>query len=164
MIASPRTEYQEVPTIPIFHELSKLKSSSSNTVIFSGVDFPNQVEKNTSNSSSSSKTAMSIHSSSRNDSVKEITGFNLSHSATKAMRYFGSSKGGGADSEGLSLSQRELKDEDARLVYINDLKKPMRIFNNLQEIQSKLLNIPYSHSFQGICLNSFIELLMCIFS
>ncbi|KAJ1380382.1 P-type ATPase [Sesbania bispinosa] len=62
---------------------------------------------------------MSIHSvsSGRNNSIKEVS---FNHSGPKPVRY-GSSKG--ADSDGLSLSQKELRDEDARLVYINDPEK-----------------------------------------
>ncbi|PNX81439.1 phospholipid-transporting ATPase 1-like protein, partial [Trifolium pratense] len=126
LLQSPRTTNdQEFPTIPVFPELPKSKSSSSNTVTFSGVEYGQQVDHKTSSNSStsSSKSAMSIHSmssSKRNNS--------LNHSGSKkpvTVRY--GSKGGG-DSDGLTMSQRELRDEDARLVYINDPEKTNESF------------------------------------
>jgi len=123
LLQSPRTPNdQYIPTIPVFPELPKSKSSSSNTVTFSGVEFSQVENKNSSNSSSSSKSSMSIHSmgsSKRNNSVREMS--SLNHSGSKSTVRYGS-KGGG-DSEGLTMSQRELRDEDARLVYINDPEK-----------------------------------------
>ncbi|XP_058721859.1 phospholipid-transporting ATPase 1-like [Vicia villosa] len=107
LLQSPRTPNdQEFPTLPVFPELPKSKSSSSNTVTFSDVEYGIQVyNKNSSNSStSSSKSAIS--------------------GSRKSVRYGSKGGGGGGgDSDGLSMSQRELRDEDARLVYINDPDK-----------------------------------------
>nr|KYP55017.1 Phospholipid-transporting ATPase 1 [Cajanus cajan] len=68
---------------------------------------------------------MSIHSSGSrsNNSILEVS---LSRSGSKARPVRYGSKG--ADSEGLSMSQRELRDEDARLVYINDPGKTNETF------------------------------------
>ncbi|CAI8595867.1 unnamed protein product [Vicia faba] len=123
LLQSPRTPNdQEFPTLPVFPELPKSKSSSSNTVTFSGVEYGIQVDnKNSSNSSttsSSSKSIMSIHSMSSNKRNNSVT----NSGSRKSVRY-GSKGGGGGDSDGLSMSQRELRDEDARLVYINDPDK-----------------------------------------
>ncbi|XP_061374050.1 phospholipid-transporting ATPase 1-like [Gastrolobium bilobum] len=113
LLPSPRTpnNNQELPTLHVFPELPKSKSSSSNTVTFCGIDTTNPVEN--SSKSSSRRSAMSIHSGSsgRNNSVRE--------ESVKPVRY--GSKG--ADSDGLTMSQKELKDEDARLVYINNPEK-----------------------------------------
>ncbi|KAL5056531.1 hypothetical protein RYX36_037213 [Vicia faba] len=61
---------------------------------------------------------MSIHSMSSNKRNNSVT----NSGSRKSVRY-GSKGGGGGDSDGLSMSQRELRDEDARLVYINDPDK-----------------------------------------
>ncbi|KAK4285230.1 hypothetical protein QN277_001957 [Acacia crassicarpa] len=64
--------------------------------------------------SSSRRSITSSHSrGSDTVSVREVP---LSHSGSKPVRY--GSKG--ADSEGFSMSRKEINDEDARLVYIND--------------------------------------------
>ncbi|XP_061358473.1 phospholipid-transporting ATPase 1-like isoform X2 [Gastrolobium bilobum] len=64
--------------------------------------------------SSSRRSAMSIKSRSfGRNSTKEVT---FGHSGSKPVRY--GSKG--ADSEALSMSQKEISDEDARLVYVDD--------------------------------------------
>ncbi|XP_054815958.1 phospholipid-transporting ATPase 1-like [Prosopis cineraria] len=64
--------------------------------------------------SSSRRSISSTHSrGSDRISVREVT---FNHSGSKRVRY--GSKG--ADSEGFSMSQKEISDEDARLVYIND--------------------------------------------
>lgn len=124
LIPSPRTfnDHQEFPTtIPVFPELPKSKSSSSNTVTFSGVE-----------STSQNDPSKSIHSmsSARNNSIREVSsGFiNYNRSGSKSVLRYGSSKGGGGDSDGLSMSQKELRDEDARLVYINDPEKTNETF------------------------------------
>ncbi|KAJ1442499.1 P-type ATPase [Sesbania bispinosa] len=63
---------------------------------------------------SSRRSAMSIQSkSSGRNSTREVT---FDHSGSKPVRY--GSKG--ADSEGFSMSQKEISDEDARLVYVDD--------------------------------------------
>ncbi|KAB1201997.1 Phospholipid-transporting ATPase 1 [Morella rubra] len=64
--------------------------------------------------SSSQRSALSIQSkASGGNSIREV---NFGDSGSKPVRY-GSR---GADSEALSLSQKEISDEDARLIYIND--------------------------------------------
>ncbi|KAK7283961.1 hypothetical protein RIF29_13711 [Crotalaria pallida] len=82
------------------------ESSSSN-------NFESTTMMNNSSSSSSIRSVMSNNRSSRN-STREVT---FDHSVSKPVR-FGSK--GGADSEALSMSQKEISDEDARLVYIDD--------------------------------------------
>ncbi|WVZ00615.1 hypothetical protein V8G54_026684 [Vigna mungo] len=76
-------------------------------------------------SSSSRRSSMSNRSSGSksNNSIHEVS---LSGSASKSIPVRYGSKG--ADSEGLSVSQRELRDEDARLVYINDPLKTNETF------------------------------------
>ncbi|KAK7313723.1 hypothetical protein VNO77_38918 [Canavalia gladiata] len=102
----------------IFEDLAKSKSNiSSNTMM---LDTENPYE-NSSNfesfmfNSSSHRSAMSIQSSrsSGRNSIREVS---LGHSGSKPVRY--GSKG--ADSEALSMSQKEISDEDARLVYVDD--------------------------------------------
>ncbi|KAL2337339.1 hypothetical protein Fmac_011785 [Flemingia macrophylla] len=93
-------------------ELPKSKSGSSN------VNFnPFEITLN----SSSRRSSMSIHESSGSRSNNSVHEVSLSRSGSKAVPVRYGSKG--ADSEGLSTSQRELRDEDARLVYINDPEK-----------------------------------------
>ncbi|XP_047316022.1 phospholipid-transporting ATPase 1 [Impatiens glandulifera] len=66
-----------------------------------------------------------IHSSSRRsissiqskNSLREV---NISESGSKTTTRYGSRR---ADSEGFSVSQKEINDEDARLVYVNDPNK-----------------------------------------
>ncbi|XP_019440874.1 PREDICTED: phospholipid-transporting ATPase 1-like isoform X2 [Lupinus angustifolius] len=134
LLQSPRTPNTQefVPAMHVFPELPKSKSSSSNTVTFAEIDSSNPIE-NSSNSeaswslkkSSSRRSNTSVHSGSSGstkNSVKEVSrsGSNsvkeVSRSGSKSVRY-GSQ---GADSDGLSMSQKELSDEDARLVYVND--------------------------------------------
>ncbi|KAK7322490.1 hypothetical protein VNO77_25871 [Canavalia gladiata] len=129
---------QELSTI-IFPQLPKSKSSSSNTF--------NPLESHPLKSRSSSS-SMSIHSSgssgrsrSNYNSLVHHEASYMSHSgSTKPVRY--GSKGGG-DSEGLSRSQKELKDEDARLVYINDPDKTNEAFefsgNSIQTAKYSIL-------------------------
>ncbi|KAE9598321.1 hypothetical protein Lal_00004150 [Lupinus albus] len=123
LLQSPRTPNTQefVHAIHVFPELPKSKSSSSNTVTFAGMDSSNPIE-NPSNSealwslknSASRRSNTSVHSGSSGStksSVKEVN-----RSGSKSVRY--GSKG--ADSDGLSMSQKELSDDDARLVYVND--------------------------------------------
>ncbi|KAE9593932.1 putative phospholipid-translocating ATPase [Lupinus albus] len=84
------------------------------------VENPSNYEPTLNLKNSSRRSSMLIHSrsssSSTKNSVKEVS---FNHSGSKPLRY--GSKG--ADSEGLSMSQKELRDEDARLVFINDPEK-----------------------------------------
>ncbi|XP_020226661.1 phospholipid-transporting ATPase 1 isoform X1 [Cajanus cajan] len=113
MTSAPDNNYQQ--DLPITPELPKSKSGSSN--VFNPLE-------NTLHSSSH-RSSMSIHSSGSrsNNSILEVS---LSRSGSKARPVRYGSKG--ADSEGLSMSQRELRDEDARLVYINDPGKTNETF------------------------------------
>ncbi|KAF1885381.1 hypothetical protein Lal_00029270 [Lupinus albus] len=78
------------------------------------VDNSSNIES-TMNSSASRRSVMSNNSrGSGRNSKREVT---FDHSGSKPVRY--GSKGG-ADSEFLSMSQKEISDEDARLVYIDD--------------------------------------------
>ncbi|KAH1111157.1 hypothetical protein GLYMA_04G129200v4 [Glycine max] len=95
-------------------ELPKSKSSSSNNAF-------NPFE-NTLNNSSSSRRSSGSRS---NNSIHEVSLSSSGSIKSKPVRY--GSKGG-ADSEGLSMSQRELRDEDARLVYINEPFKTNEAF------------------------------------
>ncbi|KAL2581430.1 hypothetical protein GLYMA_15G215400v4 [Glycine max] len=79
---------------------------------------PNTPYENSSNfdsfmfNSSSRRSAMSIQSRSsvRDNSTREVS---FGHSGSKPVRY-------GSNSEGLNMSQKEISDEDARLVYVDD--------------------------------------------
>ncbi|XP_004511165.1 phospholipid-transporting ATPase 1-like [Cicer arietinum] len=70
--------------------------------------------KNPSQNSSKFETFMQ-NSSSRRNSTREVT---FGHSESKAVRY--GSRGTTADSEPFSMSQKEISDEDARLIYVDD--------------------------------------------
>ncbi|OAY39167.1 hypothetical protein MANES_10G072200v8 [Manihot esculenta] len=76
--------------------------------------FPNS--EITLNSASRRSNSSSHSKASRGNSVREVTFGDL---GSKPVRY-GSR---GADSEGFSASQKEISDEDARLVYLNDPEK-----------------------------------------
>ncbi|BAT92851.1 hypothetical protein VIGAN_07169900 [Vigna angularis var. angularis] len=104
---------------PFSVNISELPTSNSN---FGNVFNPFE---NTLVSSSSRRSSMSNRSSGSksNNSIHEVS---LSGSASKSIPVRYGSKG--ADSEGLSVSQRELRDEDARLVYINDPLKTNETF------------------------------------
>ncbi|KAM3684971.1 hypothetical protein ACB098_11G086500 [Castanea mollissima] len=65
------------------------------------------------NSSSSRRSILSSHSKASGNSIREVS---FADFGSKPVRH-GSR---GADSEGLSTSQKEISDEDARLIYIND--------------------------------------------
>ncbi|CAJ1958657.1 unnamed protein product [Sphenostylis stenocarpa] len=108
--------YQQDPPAVIVPELPTSKSSSSNAL---------HPFENTLVNSSSRRSSMSIHSSGSksNNSILEVS---LSGSGSKSIPVRYGSKG--ADSDGLSVSQRELRDEDARLVYINDPLKTNETF------------------------------------
>ncbi|TKY49818.1 Phospholipid-transporting ATPase 1 [Spatholobus suberectus] len=124
----PNNNYQQDLRTTIIPELPKSKSGSSNAFN----PFENSLN------SSSRKSSMSIHSSGSksNNSIHEVS---LSRSGSKPVRY--GSKG--ADSEGLSTSQKELRDEDARLVYINDPLKTNEAFefagNSIRSAKYSLL-------------------------
>ncbi|ESW20746.1 hypothetical protein PHAVU_005G011100 [Phaseolus vulgaris] len=100
-------------------DISELPTSNSSS---SNVFHPFE---NTLVNSSSRRSSMSNRSSGSksNNSIHEVS---LSRSVSKSTPVRYGSKG--ADSEGLSLSQKELRDEDARLVYINDPLKTNESF------------------------------------
>ncbi|RZC10000.1 Phospholipid-transporting ATPase 1 isoform B [Glycine soja] len=113
--SSNSQQQQDHPLTSIDPELPKSNSSSINPF------------ENTFNNSSSRRSSAGSRSS--NNSIHEVISLSRSESKTKPLKYYGSSKGGGgAESEGLSMSQRELRDEDARLVYINDPLKTNEAF------------------------------------
>ncbi|TKY68489.1 Phospholipid-transporting ATPase 1 [Spatholobus suberectus] len=86
--------------------------------------------------SPSRRSAMSIQSTSsgRNNSAREVS---FGHSGSKPVRY--GSKG--ADSEALSMSQKEISDEDARLVYVDD---PERTNERLEFAGNSIRTAKYS--------------------
>lgn len=112
--SSNSQQQQDHPLTSIDPELPKSKSSSSNNAF-------NPFE-NTLNNSSSSRRSSGSRS---NNSIHEVSLSSSGSIKSKPVRY--GSKGG-ADSEGLSMSQRELRDEDARLVYINEPFKTNEAF------------------------------------
>ncbi|KAF8041085.1 hypothetical protein BT93_B3110 [Corymbia citriodora subsp. variegata] len=117
LIPSPRTpNTPQTPSIPTFADLAKPSSGDSKPVstMESNINFdnPSSIE---SNHNSSSRRSISSHQSKTSgaNSVKEVT---LADLGSKQVRH-GSR---GTDSEFMSMSQKEINDEDARLVYIND--------------------------------------------
>ncbi|KAL1338670.1 hypothetical protein HN51_033277 [Arachis hypogaea] len=115
LIPSPRTpnSIQELPTIPVFSEQQKSKSTSSE-----------QASNAVINKSNSSSIRSGSSGRSGGGSVKEVS---FSNSSSKPVRYGSSKRGGGGESEGFSMSQKELRDEDARIVYINNPEKTNEI-------------------------------------
>ncbi|KAG2669575.1 hypothetical protein I3760_14G039200 [Carya illinoinensis] len=119
LIPSPTTpSNQDLNTAPVLLDLAKSKSGRSES--FSKMELKNPVENSSSLesnfNSSSQRSIVSIQSkASAGNSIREVS-FDL---GTKPVRY-GSR---GADSEALSISQKEISDEDARLIYINDPAK-----------------------------------------
>lgn len=120
LIPSPRVpNTQDFFTVPVLLDL--FKSNSGRRVSFSGMETKNPAENSSSvegtlNSSSSRRSILSTHSKASGgggNSIREVTFADL---GSKPVRH-GSR---GADSEGLSASQKEISDEDARLIYIND--------------------------------------------
>ncbi|KAJ7949460.1 Phospholipid-transporting ATPase [Quillaja saponaria] len=111
---SPRTpNTQELPKIPPFSDLAEVNSSSTQPVMDSENPVENSSKFESTLNSSSRRSAFSIQSrASGGNSVREVN-FDL---VPKPVRY--GSKG--SDSEALSMSQKEINDEDARLIYIND--------------------------------------------
>ena len=118
LISSPETPraVEDLPTIPIYTDLAK--SGSENPKLASAMDSNNPLgnSANTEPTLNSyfQRSNSSIKSrASRGNSVREVS---FDNSGTKPPRH-GSR---GAESDGFSMSQRELSDEDARLIYIND--------------------------------------------
>lgn len=120
LIPSPRVpNTQDLFTVPVLLDL--FKSNSGRPVSFSGMETKNPAENSSSvegtlNSSSSRRSILSSHSKASGgggNSIREVT---FADMGSKPVRH-GSR---GADSEGLSTSQKEISDEDARLIYIND--------------------------------------------
>lgn len=93
--------------------------------------------ENESYRSSSSRRSISSHQSklSGNNSLREITFGDL---GSRKVRH--GSRGGG-DSEGFSLSQKEISDEDARLIYIND---PARTNEKFEYARNSIRTAKYS--------------------
>ncbi|KAK4384521.1 Phospholipid-transporting ATPase 1, partial [Sesamum angolense] len=121
LIPSPRTPGpEELPYTPVSGD--SLMPISSYPKPTSGMDSNSQIEINENSyplpgfvrNSSSHRSISSIQSkTSSGHSVREV---NFSEMSTRTVRY-GSR---GADSGGVSTSYKEINDEDARLVYIND--------------------------------------------
>ncbi|KAK9282793.1 hypothetical protein L1049_011014 [Liquidambar formosana] len=123
LIPSPRTpNSQDLPSIPLYSDLVNPQSQSANFKSFSPMDSNgnNPIENSpippnsTTLYSASQRSISSILSAnSGGNSVREV---NFSDVGTKPVRY-GSR---GTESEAFSMSQKEINDEDARLIYIND--------------------------------------------
>ncbi|KAK4424760.1 Phospholipid-transporting ATPase 1 [Sesamum alatum] len=121
LIPSPRTPgKEELPYTPVLGD--SLIPVSSYPKPSSGMDSNSQIEINENphqvpgfiRNSSSQRSISSIQSkTSSGHSVREV---NFSETSMKTVRH-GSR---GADSGGLSTSYKEISDEDARLVYVND--------------------------------------------
>ncbi|KAM2028623.1 hypothetical protein ACFX16_040227 [Malus domestica] len=123
LIPSPRTpNTQHLPTLPIYSDF--LNSTSGGTGSFSGMNSRNpaaadnsiNVEPTTLNSTSLRSVSSLQSKASQNNSVWEVS---FGDVGSKPVRY-GSR---GADSEALSMSQKELNEENVRVVYIDDVAK-----------------------------------------
>ncbi|XP_052193706.1 phospholipid-transporting ATPase 1 [Diospyros lotus] len=120
LIPSPRTpgsNQEDLPYTPISTDLPKPIPANPKPVALMEVNKPvdkSPVPESVLNSSSSQRSISSIQSrASGANSLREVS---FSDLGSKPVRH-GSR---GADSEALSMSQKEINDEDARLVYIND--------------------------------------------
>lgn len=128
LIPSPRTPgtQQGLPFTPTFADLSKnSKRISENVSPINEMDSNGEssIEKSPVpvpilRSSSSRRSVSSIQS--RNSGANSIREINSNDSGPKPIR-FGSARG--ADSGALSMSHREISDEDARLIHVNDPQK-----------------------------------------
>ncbi|KAE8037906.1 hypothetical protein FH972_010458 [Carpinus fangiana] len=120
LIPSPRIpNTQDLLTVPVFLDLTKPNSGrpGSLSVMESKNPAENSFSVEHNLSSSSQRSVFSIQSkTSAGNSIRE-GGFG--DSGSKPVRY-GS---GRPDSEALAMSQKEINDEDARLIYINDHEK-----------------------------------------
>ena len=119
LIPSPRvTNTQDLITVPVLLDL--FKSNSGRRVSFSGMETKNPAENSSSVegtlNSSSRRSILSSHSKASGGGGNSIREVSFADLGSKPVRH-GSR---GADSEGLSTSQKEISDEDARLIYIND--------------------------------------------
>lgn len=125
LIPSPRTPaVEDLPTIPIFADLAKPNSENPKLVMRMDSNNPlgNHTNTEPTLNSSSRRSISSVQSrASRGNSVsgKSVSGVSFDLSGSRPVRH-GSR---GAESDGFSMSQRELSDEDARLIYINDPEK-----------------------------------------
>uniref|UniRef100_A0A2N9HPA7 Phospholipid-transporting ATPase n=1 Tax=Fagus sylvatica TaxID=28930 RepID=A0A2N9HPA7_FAGSY len=127
LIPSPRIpNTQELFTVPVLLDL------------FSGMESKNQAENSSSveatlNSSSRRSVLSNQSKASAGNSIREVS---FADMGSKPVRH-GSR---GADSEGLSMSQKEFSDDDARLIYINDPLKTNERFefagNSLRQLRN----------------------------
>lgn len=111
LIPSPRTPgTQDLPYTPIFTDLSKPVSGmdSNNPIEVSPLPDPILGLSPSRHSVSSIQSKASAGNSIREVSFGDLGSKNMRHGSR------------GADSEALSVSQKEINDEDARLIYIND--------------------------------------------
>lgn len=110
LIPSPRSpNTQDLPYTPVSANLSKSSSRMESNTLVDNPPISDGVLK-----SSSLRSVSSIQTkTSSSNSIREVNFVDL---GSRAVRH-GSR---GADSEGFSMSQKEISDEDARLVYIND--------------------------------------------
>ncbi|KAK3014423.1 hypothetical protein RJ639_009092 [Escallonia herrerae] len=112
LIPSPRTPgAPEFPYTPVSADLLKPSSGMESNAHSENPPVPDSVTNSSSNRSVSSVQTKP----SRGSSTREVSFVDLG-SSSKPVRY-GSR---GADSEGFSMSQKEINDEDARLVHVND--------------------------------------------
>lgn len=120
LIPSPRTpgatELPYTPTpVPVHADLSKSMSSNMNLSNTQIENHPFPLDSVPNSSSSLRSISSNLSKTSAGHSLREVSFVDLG-SNSKPVRY-GSR---GADSEGFNVSQKEINDEDARLVYIND--------------------------------------------
>lgn len=128
LIPSPRTEgFQELPYTPIFAD--QLKLSTENPKQSSDMDANSQIDNfpvhENITLSSLSNSSYRSKASGRN-SIREVNfGGNSVREMNSGELGLGMKPrhGSRAESEGLSISQREINDEDARLIYIDDPEK-----------------------------------------
>ncbi|KAJ4824073.1 Alanine--tRNA ligase [Turnera subulata] len=121
LIPSPRTPTpQDLPTIPVYSSVARQLSFGSSRSAAPKMDTQNQIESSsgieiTLNSASRRSASSNQSRNSRGSSVREVT---FGDPVGKPVRY-----GSRADSEMLSTSQKEISEEDARFVYLNDPAK-----------------------------------------
>ncbi|CAI9102409.1 OLC1v1000674C1 [Oldenlandia corymbosa var. corymbosa] len=124
LIPSPRTPGgPELPYTPIFAD--QLKSNSQNQPI-SGMDTSSQVDNLSTSTDNITLNSLSQRSNSsyqsRASGRREVNfgGNSISEGIPNEPRILPIRHGSRADSEGLGTSQKEINDEDARLIYVND--------------------------------------------
>ncbi|XP_027114295.2 phospholipid-transporting ATPase 1 [Coffea eugenioides] len=150
LIPSPRTPgAPELPYTPAYADQLKSISENPKPSSGTGMDINSQVDNlslpdNITLNSSSQRSNSSYQSrASGRNSMREVSfagnsvrELNSGELGKKPMRY-----GSRAESEGLSMSQKEINDEDARFVYIND---PVKTNERFEFARNSIRTAKYS--------------------